>query len=373
MAFMSAPHKALLSILLLVAALILARVDFSRVAGTLHDMFDVKTYEWFMGDCRTPVDLSAEIDESVNVAGKVHVVYIADANEFQDLLSSMLSLSRHADAPGECEIHVIVHPAEMEQAARLVECFKTELDELMTVPAVKLHQLQPITLNLSSFKEVWREVWPTGARALKPLTFAQLYLQEYLPLAPRAIWLDTDTIVRSDVGRLYRMPMKSAMAAALDVKWVTWRTAYEQLLDAVDSSLLRAIPDLGARTLNAGVLVFDLERWRSDDLTSKLEAWVTRAWGVKAVQLALNLEFLNGAFDVLDWRWNVMGLMMVPPRRCIEEARILHWEGPIKPWTGEDISLRLKNLYRELAGPFAPVRECRWNDTVSMLDTDVDI
>lgn len=64
-----------------------------------------------------------------------------------------------------------------------------------------------------------------------------------------------------------------------------------------------------------------------------------------------------------------MGLVIVPPRRCIDEAHILHWEGHAKPWTA-DVSPRMRKFYDELMGPFVPTVQCKWRQDVPMLDTD---
>merc|ERR1712232_993197 len=94
-------------------------------------------------------------------------------------------------------------------------------------------------------------------------------------------------------------------------------------------------------------------------------------WKPGSCQNKENLEFAASGtkFDVLEWRWNVMGLMMVPPRRCIDSARILHWDGPVKPWD-QNLSTRLQTLYDELVGPFVPSRPCKWRTNDLMLDTD---
>merc|ERR1711957_141878 len=110
------------------------------------------------------------------------------------------------------------------------------------------------------------------------------------------------------------------------------------------------VPNWDARILNKGVLLIDAARWREQGLTKSLETWLKRMSGVKTTRLALSLQFRDG-FDILDWRWNVVGLTMVPPARCTEEARILHWAGPTKPGS-EGLSKRLQTLYGKLRAPY---------------------
>eukprot|EP00929_Paragymnodinium_shiwhaense_P104432 TRINITY_DN68862_c0_g1_i1.p1 TRINITY_DN68862_c0_g1~~TRINITY_DN68862_c0_g1_i1.p1 ORF type:complete len:376 (-),score=88.97 TRINITY_DN68862_c0_g1_i1:75-1202(-) len=369
---MAAIIPAVVALLVAIVAFVAYRVDYEDLRGALWDAIDGRTYEWFVQDCSS-AELAAE-EEDAEKASKlqhVHVVYAADADGFRGLLTSMLSLSRHLEAPGACTIHLIVHGADFEQAARLVECLQVELeDTLPALPTFRIHELRPLGLNISSFREAWQEVWPSGSAFFTPMSFVQLYLHEYLPDVPRAIWLHCETLVKADVGKLYRTRMSAPVAAALDLKTITWRSGFERALEDVNDTVLNNVPDIDARVFSAGVLVIDLERWQLEDLTAKLEVWIGWAYGVKLVQLAMNLE-LRDRIDVLDWRWNVAGLMLKPPRHCLDEAHILHWPGPTKPWD-ENLTARLLDLYENITKPFA-LPSCRYRENLVMLDSDPDV
>merc|ERR1712194_240517 len=83
-----------------------------------------------------------------------------------------------------------------------------------------------------------------------------------------------------------------------------------------------------------------LDKWRTDDLTSKVEGWIatTKAAGLVADdQTWLNLQFhwFGDGFLPLEKKWNHN-----PAQICAlageEVARapkaIYHWKGPIKFW-----------------------------------------
>jgi len=186
----------------------------------------------------------------------------------------------------------------------------------------------------------------------------RLTLHEYLPLAPRALWLDHDTIVKADVGPLYRMRMSHALAAAWDAsRWirlrdVLWNCGLEE------SAVPEALRDL--QRFNSGVLVFDLDRWRPGNITKAVRSWLPATSGCDGDQLLLNLQFGHD-FDVIDWRWNVLGFNSVTfgsylrdmPVRCIKDARLFHWNGDGKPWN------RSRNTpHKELWEPYAPRLQC---------------
>merc|ERR1712113_917838 len=85
-----------------------------------------------------------------------------------------------------------------------------------------------------------------------------------------------------------------------------------------------------AMTLCAGVLVYDLEKWRSEQFTDALEALTPLTGTFLFDNTPLALVFQD-KYDNLDWRWHVphLGWAHVN-RRCFNQARVLHWNGPKK-------------------------------------------
>eukprot|EP00747_Dinoflagellata_sp_TGD_P195475 gnl/TRDRNA2_/TRDRNA2_64200_c1_seq1.p1 gnl/TRDRNA2_/TRDRNA2_64200_c1~~gnl/TRDRNA2_/TRDRNA2_64200_c1_seq1.p1 ORF type:complete len:191 (+),score=13.83 gnl/TRDRNA2_/TRDRNA2_64200_c1_seq1:2-574(+) len=159
-----------------------------------------------------------------------------------------------------------------------------------------------------------------------PHIFVRAYIHEYLPAVPRAIWLDHDTVIKSDISLLYQVPMKNALAAVLESEGnVVEFQAHQNTAPALYQNLTPTT------YFNSGVLVYDLERWRSGNITRAILSWLELgAWD----QLALNLPFQGGNFDRLSWRWNVQCLGKWPLHPCCDdEVDILHWTcGEEKPW-----------------------------------------
>mmetsp|Transcript_40351 Transcript_40351/g.128227 ORF Transcript_40351/g.128227 Transcript_40351/m.128227 type:complete len:347 (+) Transcript_40351:87-1127(+) len=286
--------------------------------------------------------------------GMVHVAYASDSANFAGVLASMTSLSRHLREAGRCRIHLIVSGADMERAAQMVECFRQNLSFSRVVPSVVLHRLIPV--NISGLGTTYRR------HLLKQQTFARLHLHEYLPqTVSRVIWLDHDTIVKSDLRQLYQMRMEHAIAAAWDHGHGDTRVGsrMRSYLPHLSPSASKAIPDLDARVFGTGVMVMDLDSWRSGGLARGVEQWVAALDGVEGEQLAMNV-FFRDRFDVLDWRWNVMGLGWIRyrlPEHCIEQAHILHWSGPNrqKPWYQSWHRIR---THDDLFEPYDPRQRC---------------
>mmetsp|Transcript_146413 Transcript_146413/g.467741 ORF Transcript_146413/g.467741 Transcript_146413/m.467741 type:complete len:148 (+) Transcript_146413:866-1309(+) len=83
---------------------------------------------------------------------------------------------------------------------------------------------------------------------------------------------------------------------------------------------------------NAGVFMVDLDRWRTQGVAKKCEAWLGQLAGLDTdtIQLPMNLVF-HGLYDHLDWKWNV-DLTQHTFGARLRQARVLHWVGRSKPW-----------------------------------------
>jgi len=251
----------------------------------------------------------------------VHVAYASDLASTKSLLAGMLSVARNLQAPASCVLHLVVPPLKLEAATRLALCFRRELERLeRTAPTVEIHKVKTHQI----------EVLGRFLQQEHIMGVVRLFLHEYLPEAPRVIWLDTDTIVTSDLGLLYRQPMEHALAAVREGAPRTFRVLYPtqpwKLLPGVN-------PD--ALVFNAGVVLFDLERWKASSTTKQLQDWAKLLRNA-GPQLLLNLVGqVSGNFTELDWRWNVLGLGGVFPPRLeqAQQALVLHWSGVNKPWS----------------------------------------
>lgn len=352
-------------------AFLVGTVLFSLIGGlntlaSFWSIIDEKMYEYMIDSCNPSEGEGDILIDDRPVLQHVHLAYVVDASRFDMLLNSMISVGRHLSEPEQCSVHVIVPEKDFTQAQRVVACFLSEMKAIQKQPQVKLHKVQPVGLNLTAFRDVWQDYWPAGSRYLNPMSFAQLNVTEYFPNESRVLWLSVETIVRTDLKQLFQMRMRTALAAAFDWKRVTWRSEYGKDLLDIDPSLLDGVGDQDRRVLNTGVLLFDLDKWRQQDISSKLEHWLIRVGGIKLMQLALNLQF-GEDFDRLSWRWNVMGLFMTPPERCLENAKILHWAGPLQPGS-PDMPDKFKALCQRLVDPFKPSQHCA--AAQAMLDSD---
>lgn len=172
-------------------------------------------------------------------------------------------------------------------------------------------------------------------------TYARLLIPELLPRRiRRAVYLDTDVLVRRDLSPLFSIELGDAPVGAV-------RDAVIRSRDDGRSGVRE--PDPPKPYFNAGVLVMDVARWRTVGLGERAMQYA--AAGSDPPRFA-DQDAMNAVIESwreLDYRWNVQlqceslfgtghvrrGLEQRPYRERWELFRagwILHFMGPTKPW-----------------------------------------
>uniref|UniRef100_A0A7S2H2R0 Hexosyltransferase n=1 Tax=Alexandrium andersonii TaxID=327968 RepID=A0A7S2H2R0_9DINO len=275
-------------------------------------------------------------------------------------MSSLISLSRSLERPRECSVHIVVSEEDADAARDLLECFRVELGT-SNVPAVQVHALSSEAVPFDPSRITSHPHLSHSKSA-----FFRFYLGELLPEVDRVLYLDTDTIVRADVGQLYRMPMEHAIACVHE------RALLDKflLVQSVNTtSLLQHMPDRTLPQLQTGVALLDLQKWRADGIAEALTEWPKRL-GAYNVQMIFGLEFhFQRGHDTLDEAWDLYGLGLhsgverwisatpdwTPAQ--LAAAKILHYSGSKKPWSSRSRNSKTA-MYQDLYAPYAPRHQC---------------
>lgn len=197
-----------------------------------------------------------------------------------------------------------------------------------------------VTADLALF-----EGYP-GLASLPGATWVRLVLPDLLPDIDRLIYLDSDVLVRADLGLLWNVNTNGAAVAAVrDFFHPTFATVLPHAVSA-----LGIPPD--TPYYNCGVLILDLGAWRRDALSRRAIEYV-RDHGTTIRfhdQDTLNAVSAGRVFE-LDPSWNVqVGAITTPSvvahnakhglpvdaRALRRDARIVHFTG-FKPWQPEGI------------------------------------
>jgi lipopolysaccharide biosynthesis glycosyltransferase/predicted O-methyltransferase YrrM len=168
---------------------------------------------------------------------------------------------------------------------------------------------------------------PEGSMGRRDGTWAKIDALSHLPVE-RVLFLDSDILVRHDLGELWRVDLQGKMfAAARDIGLPMGHAAVPR-----------------QPYFNAGVLLVDLTRIRSR-LASFLEFIETRAPTTYKDQDALN-EFFHDEYLEINVEWNATGLgtyetMKDNDRAAAwpngelaalhQSAKIVHFTGPVHP------------------------------------------
>jgi lipopolysaccharide biosynthesis glycosyltransferase len=172
------------------------------------------------------------------------------------------------------------------------------------------------------------------------LLYLRLLLPDLLTQESRLIFLDGDTVVTDSLWPLWNTAIGSKACGGVRDHWVGCPRFFAKHPPAPETQRV-----YGASTyINAGVLLFDCDRWRARGLTAAALAALSTEW------MFLDQDALNRAcaddIHVLDPRWNShpgitqrafvdddvpLGARRALRRACARPG-IVHYAGPFKPW-----------------------------------------
>jgi lipopolysaccharide biosynthesis glycosyltransferase len=196
----------------------------------------------------------------------------------------------------------------------------------------------------------------THLRVKRPFSTAIYYrlsLPSLLQSLSRIIYLDADTVVLRDLAPLFDVPVNDFPLAAMP----DYALYYFELMSAIPvgerrgpvTSYLRNILGIEYRGpasyFNSGVMLLNLDAWRSLDIAARCVAFIERfdylQW---PDQDALNV-ICGQRFLALDARWNAFARWCEAPswigrsdvlaalqKDWVHEPWIVHFSGDCKPW-----------------------------------------
>jgi lipopolysaccharide biosynthesis glycosyltransferase len=190
----------------------------------------------------------------------------------------------------------------------------------------------------------------TKADYVSIASFYRLLIPELLPNHfEKAIYLDSDLVVRRNLEQLWQTQLGENYVLAAQDTWIPYISSPTGLLNY---QKLGISPDL--KYFNAGVLVINLKKWRSDGISAKAINYFKQnleyvGWYDQGVLNAL----LAGQWGELDPRWNcspsnVYGFSSWKESPFTEEVYnnligdpyIIHYVSNKKPWTSRHTLLK---------------------------------
>ena len=198
----------------------------------------------------------------------------------------------------------------------------------------KLKEIKNFNLNFISIDENLFEVYKKiGTHSYISLsTYYRLKLASLLPDVDNILYLDCDVIINSNLAELLEIDISEYYAAG--VKDI-----------AVNSSGYVPKLEKGNIYFNAGVLYFNLDKIRKDNIESEFEKYTIENFDKIRVgdQEIINVV-CQGKIKELPSTWNVQSSNFVNRSDYTKNPNIVHYVGRNKPWKFGSINY-WKNLY----------------------------
>ncbi len=163
--------------------------------------------------------------------------------------------------------------------------------------------------------------------------FSRYFIPELVPELNKAIYMDVDIIVKSDIAELYREDLgKFPIGAVLEDFYPGNYTMLKEKIYPAYAG--------GDHYFNTGVLLLDVEKLRAGNLTEKMVKLTEELFGKLNCpdQDVFNIIFENN-FKVLDYKYNFMPDLMAymrakHPELAVRAPVVIHYTAQ-KPWNGD--------------------------------------
>lgn len=174
-----------------------------------------------------------------------------------------------------------------------------------------------------SFHKVDR---PPTTEYLSVFSHSHYLLPEIFPSLKKVVVLDDDIIVQRDLSVLWGINMDGKVNGAVQccsVRLIQLRKLFaDKRLDEKSCAWM------------SGLNVIDLVRWREQDISGRYLKLVTEMNSEEAIALRASLLTFQGEVYALDDKWVLSGLghKYGVDIEAVKNARVLHFNGNMKPW-----------------------------------------
>jgi hypothetical protein len=191
----------------------------------------------------------------------VHIAMTLDVNYLRGSMAAIYSILLHADCPSNIRFHFIATKG------------KEELENMVAESLPFLH-FQTYSFNEESVKSL---ITHAVRHALEePLNYARFYLAHMLdPCVKRIIYLDSDVLVLDRIEELWRTDMADSTVATPEYCHTNF-TSYFSESFWTNFTLSSTFANKQPCYFNSGVMVINLEKWRENKCTARVEYWMEK-------------------------------------------------------------------------------------------------
>ncbi|KMZ56019.1 Glycosyltransferase family GT8 protein [Zostera marina] len=281
-----------------------------------------------------PPPLKASSSTTCSKTAFVHVAMTLDVAYLRGSLAATLSILRHTSCPQSVEFHFVAKDS--------IPYLNSTISSTFPYLSFRIYKF-----NSSLVDDL---ISPSLRPALdKPLNYARSYLSQILPngCPTRVVYLDSDILLVDDIIKLATITFNHSnteedghtVVAAPEYCNVDMKTYFTANFWS-DPILSNTFKGRKPCYFNTGVMVIDLDRWRTGGYTQKIENWMQLHKRLKIYDLGSLPPFLlvfAGRIAAVDHKWNQHGLGGDNFQgRCRNlhpgPVSLLHWSGKRKPW-----------------------------------------
>lgn len=158
-------------------------------------------------------------------------------------------------------------------------------------------------------------------------TYFRLFIPELYPEYDKAVYMDSDTVILTDVANLYNEEIGNNLVAAVPDGAVQTIPIFQEYVEKVVG-----VVDYN-NYFNAGILVMNLKELREYKFQEKFLYLL----GKVKFEVAQDQDYLNrlckGRVKLLDFAWNKMPIM----GKDDKEVKLVHYNLGFKPWNFDDV------------------------------------
>ena len=327
------------------------------------------------GEVETLTQLSVEqVDQMENSNEEeetIHIAMMADESEWLGLFACMHSIFL-THKPSSIQIHLFLLPNEL-------DAFEKQLNCLIRPPfrrSVRLHSVPPSQLARLHIPDAGKTSLYRNLTDVH--NYIRFLLPDLLPNLSKLLYLDADTLVLSSLFPLFNEHLNEEIGlGGVTVMKKRWREQINVALAASFDPAIQKCASSPCPYMNAGVLLMRLDLWRRRRIFDLcVDVWMRRKLAHPDLysggsQPVLLLCFLDKT-EKLDLEWNFSserrinmlldgreGLNKSDLWMPLQNAKIVHFNGPHKPWIVPKTEKERK-MYRSplLWRPFALGADC---------------
>lgn len=243
---------------------------------------------------------------------KIPVFYAVDDNYIPILGVSLKSLIENSSKENNYEIKIL-YTSVSEKNKERIKKFEQENIRIEFVNVSK--QLKEINSKLYT------------RNYFSKTTYFRLYIPELYPQYKKALYIDSDTIVLTDIEKLYNENIGNNLLGAISDGAIQAIPVFQEYVEKV----------VGVRDynnyFNAGILVMNLDELRKYKFQEKFLYLLEKI----KFEVAQDQDYLNrickGKVKILDFSWNRMPVMGGEDK----DIKIVHYNLGFKPWHFDNV------------------------------------